>query len=248
MIEGRQDLQIHQPETGYRHALDPLLLAHFARVKPGERVVDLGCGVGVILLRLTRRAPGASFLGIEIQPELAAMAGENAAVNGLAERVSILTADLRALPSKVTGETFDVVVTNPPYRAPHTGRVAPDAGRAMGRHELAGGLADFLRAAAQLLKDGGRFYIVYLAERLAELLAEMRCHRLEPKRLRLVHSRAGEEARLVLVEGRRNGRTGLVVEAPLMVYDGPGRSYSAEMQDLHAVGQEGSTPDNFYTE
>jgi tRNA1Val (adenine37-N6)-methyltransferase len=96
---------------------------------------------------------------------------------------------------------------------------------------LAGGLADFLRAATYLLKNGGRFYIVFLAERLADLLAGMRELRLEPKRLRCTHSRAGERGSLVLVEGRKGGRSGLAMEPPLYVYEG--EAYSAEILAIY---------------
>ena len=103
----------------------------------------------------------------------------------------------------------------------------------MARHEFSGGLDDFLRAAAFLLNSGGRFYIVYLAERLAELLAAMRCFRLEPKRLRMVHSREGESARMVLVEGRKNGKPGMNVEPPLIVYKGDERDYTEEVLAMY---------------
>jgi tRNA1Val (adenine37-N6)-methyltransferase len=145
------------------------------------------------------------------------------------------------LPEGLGEGTFDVVMTNPPYRRPSGGRVPPDSERALARFELAGGLPDFLRAAAWLLRSGGRCYIVYLAERLAELLDEMRTFRLEPKRLRLVHPRAVEPARLVLVEGRKQRRPGLTVEPPLVVYlPGGGRTYTAEA--LAALYAAGSTP------
>ncbi len=112
--------------------------------------------------------------------------------------------------------------------------------RAAARHELSGGLRDFLHAAAFLLKDGGRIYLVHLAERLAELLATMREERLEPKRLRCVHSRQGEEARMVLVEGRKGGKGGMRVEPPLIVYCDEG--YSQEIQEILRGGISGLSP------
>ncbi len=102
--------------------------------------------------------------------------------------------------------------------------------RARARHELAGNLRDFLEAAAYCLGDGGRFYIVYLAERLVDLLTQMRQVRLEPKRIRFVHGRKNAPARMLLVEGRKGGRPGLEVESPLFVYDGD--DYSKEVQLL----------------
>lgn len=223
---------ILQARDGYRYSLDPLLLCAFATISASARVADLGTGSGVIPLLLAQRGAGREFVGIELQPALAARAAASVRLNGLQAAVRIICADIRALPAELTAG-FDVVLTNPPYRKPASGRVAPGAERAAARHELAGGLVDFLRAAASLLNHGGRVYLVYLAERLAELLAEMRACGLEPKRLRLVHSRRDEVAKLVLVEGRKHARPGLRVEAPLIVYaGGEGRDYTAEMQQL----------------
>jgi tRNA1Val (adenine37-N6)-methyltransferase len=114
--------------------------------------------------------------------------------------------------------------------------MAPVAERAGARHELAGGIADFLAAASRLLSDGGRCYLIFLAERMAELLALMHETRLEPKRLRMVHGRIGDGARMVLVEGRKRGRPGLWVGPPLLIYDG--KDYSSEVRSIY--GEEGS--------
>jgi tRNA1Val (adenine37-N6)-methyltransferase len=223
-------VQILQPQSGYRFSLDPLLLCAFARIPARARVADLGTGSGVIPLLLAKAGKGREFVGIELQPELADRAVRSVALNGLAERIRIVRADVRELPAELAAGSFAAVVCNPPYRKAGSGRVAPGAERGTARHELAGGLPDFLRAAACLLDHGGCFTIVYLAERLPELLEALRAFRLEPKRLRTVHSRAGEPAKLVLVEGRKNARPGLTVEAPLIVYrEDKGRDYTAEM-------------------
>ena len=224
-------LQILQLKKGYRFSLDPVLLCGFARVGEGDLVADLGTGAGVIPLVLARSTGASRLLGIEVQPGLADRARRSVALNGLQERVEIVEADLRALPDALAAEGFDVVLSNPPFRRGGTGKLAAGAERAAARHELTGGLADFLGAAACLLRTGGKFYIVYLAERLAELLAAMRSAHLEPKRLRCVHSRAGEEAQLVLVEGRKGGREGMTIAAPLHVYAGEG--YSEEVLALY---------------
>lgn len=226
-------VKILQPRSGYRFSLDPLLLCAFAAIPAKANVADLGTGSGVIPLLLATAGKGRTFVGVELQAELAARAARSVALSGLTERIRIVCADLRELPEEFAAGSFDAVVTNPPYRRPASGRVAPGAERGAARHELAGGLTDFLRTAALLLNNGGRFYIVYLAERLAELLDEMRTFRLEPKRLRTVHSRAGEPAKLVLVEGRKNARPGLAVEAPLIIYqEGAGRVYTGEAERL----------------
>lgn len=226
-------VKIIQPRSGYRFSLDPLLLCAFAQIPETAKVVDLGTGSGVIPLLLASADKGREFVGVELQAELAERAERSVTLNGLSARVRIVCADVRELPDEFVPGSVVAVVTNPPYRNPVSGRVAPGAERGAARHELAGGLTDFLRTATFLLNNRGRFFIVYLAERLAELLDEMRTFRLEPKRLRLVHSRAGEPAKLVLVEGRKNARPGLTVEAPLIVYrEGTGRDYTEEMEKL----------------
>jgi tRNA1Val (adenine37-N6)-methyltransferase len=224
-------LKVIQAKCGYRFSLDPVLLCAFARVEGGETVADLGTGSGVAPLLLAARTRAKKIVGVEIQPGLADRARRSVLLNCLQDRIDILEGDLRRLQGSLEPQTFEVVVANPPFRPPGTGRQAPVSERAAARHELAGGLTDFLRAASYLLKNGGRLYIVFLAERLAELLVGMRELRLEPKRLRCVHSRAGERGSLVLVEGRKGGRSGLAIEPPLYVYDGEG--YSAEILAIY---------------
>jgi tRNA1Val (adenine37-N6)-methyltransferase len=227
-------LKVIQAKRGYRFSLDPVLLCAFARVEGGEMVADLGTGSGVVPLLLAARVATKKIIGVEIQSKLADRARRSVLLNYLQDRIDIIECDLRELRGRLEPQSFDVVLANPPFRHPGTGRQAPADERAAARHELAGGLTDFLRAASCLLKNGGRFYIVFLAERLAELLAGMRELRLEPKRLRCVHSRAGEGGSLVLVEGRKGGRSGLSIEPPLYVYDG--ESYSAEIFTIYEGG------------
>ncbi len=232
-------LKILQAKNGYRFSLDPVLLNGFISGVRDCRVLDLGTGNGIIPLLLSARNEALSIAGVEVQQAMAERAGRTMALNGLEASVQIIQGDIRALPfDGLEAAAFEVVTANPPYRAPDTGRVAPDDERGMARHELAGGLDTFLRAADSMLKTGGSFYVVYLAERLAELLTGMASFKLEPKRLRCVHSRAGQPASLVLVEGRKNGRPGMQVESPLVVYEGEGRDYTDEVLIMYGLGGE----------
>ncbi len=231
-----EEFGIHQGvKGGYRYGIDPFLLADFCQIRRGETVVDLGTGTGVIPLLLARRnPPPEKVVALEIQPGLVAMARKNLEQQGSAGLVEVLEGDLRRIGDLLPPQSARVVVSNPPYRKPGSGRQAPGEERARARHELAGGLEDFLGAAAYLLPDGGRLYLIYLAERLTELLDEMRGAGIEPKRLRCVHGRAGDAAKMVLVEGCRRGRPGLKIEAPLFVYEGEG--YSAEVRRIYGEG------------
>lgn len=230
-------LKILQAKDGYRFSLDPVLLAGFIPSVRGCRVLDLGTGNGIIPLLLAARGEALSIAGIELHREMAERAGRTVEMNGLQASVRIVAGDIRDLPCAGLGAAaFDVVTANPPYRRPGTGRTAPGDERGMARHELAGGLVDFLRAAETMLGNGGRFYIVCLAERLAELLAGMTSCNLAAKRLRFVHPRIDRPARLVLVEGRKNGKQGVKVEPPLVVYKGPGRDYTEEVLAIYGLG------------
>jgi tRNA1Val (adenine37-N6)-methyltransferase len=228
-------LKILQAEEGYRYSIDPFLLAAFVSLSAGAKVVDLGSGSGVISLLLSQKDPLAKVFGLELQDALVDRSQRTVALNGFQDRINIVQGDVRALPESLILGSFDVVVSNPPYRSATSGRLALGDERSRARHELAGGLVDFLKAANSLLKTGGRFFIVYLAERLPELMAEMRCLKLEPKRLRMVCSRTGDEARLILVEGRKNARPGMKIESPLVIYKGAGREYSDEVLEMYGT-------------
>ena len=225
--------KILQSEDGYRYSIDPFLLASFASLPAGARVVDLGSGSGVISLLLSQKDQAAKVVGLELQDALVERSRRTVALNGFQDRVEIVQGDVRALPTSLMPGSFDVVVSNPPYRTVGSGRLALGDERAHARHELAGGLVDFLTAASSLLKPGGRFFIIYLAERLPELMAEMRRLKLEPKRLRMVSSRAGDEARLILVEGLKNARPGMKIESLLVIYQGAGRDYTDEVLAMY---------------
>lgn len=224
-------LKIIQARAGYRFSLDPILLCGFVDRQGVEAAVDLGTGSGVIPLILARTSVVNRIVGVELQPGLADRARRSVGLNGLGERIEIVEGDLRQLPRALGIGSFDLVLSNPPFRQGGSGRIAPNGERAAARHELAGGLEDFLKTAALLLRPGGRCCLIYLAERLTDLLVELRRAGLEPKRLRTVQSREGEGPRLVLVEARKGGRPGLAVEPPLLVYAREG--YSAEVLAMY---------------
>ncbi len=229
------NLQLFQAENGYRYSLDPVLLARFVSIAAGETVVDLGTGCGIIPLILAQISAAGSLLGIERQPLLADRAKRNVEINQLTDRVTIIADDIRRVADLLPAASCDLVVTNPPYRHLGSGRIAPNDERAAARHELAGGLADFVAAASWLLKNGGSFAVIYLVERLPELLAGMVAKDIEPKRLRMVHPRQGEAAKMVLLEGRKGGRPGLQVEKPLYIYKNGegGRDYTEEVLQMY---------------
>jgi len=227
------DLQLLQAKKGYRFSLDPVLLVRFLTTRESDQVVDLGTGSAVIPLLLARLYHLQQVLGIELQPELVRRAQQNIELNNLRERVQVMPGDVRQIRELLPAAQTDLVVSNPPYRPLHSGRLAPNDERAAARHELAGGLEDFVKAAAWLLKNGGRFALIHLAERLPELFGRMTACGIEPKRLRLIHPRQENRANLALVEGYKMGRPGLTVDPPLIVYQGKGRDYTLEVLRMY---------------
>ncbi len=221
-------LWIIQKKSGYRFSIDALLLAHFVAPREGEDCLELGTGSGVIALILALRYRCTRVLGIDVQDEMVAMARRSAEMNDLAGPIEIQRGDVRHPESICAPGSFDVVVFNPPYRRLRSGRMNPDPAKAIARHEVAGTLGDFLAAAAHALKKGGRVTVIYPAKRMAEMIARMRGCRIEPKRLRIVHSRPGGRGEFLLVEGVKGGREELAVLPPLFIY-GEGRAYSDEM-------------------
>ncbi len=230
-------LKIIQRVDGFRFSLDAVLLAHFATVKKGAAAVDLGAGTGVLGLLLAARG-AAGVTGVELDAGMAEMARRSIALNGLEARLDVLCADVRSITGGglLAANRWDMVVANPPYRSPAGGAVSPHGTVAMARHELAGGVDEFVAAAAYLLKARGRLAMVHLPERLADIVVALRGAGLEAKRLRLVHPMPGKAAKLLLVEGVRGARPGLAVEPPLYVYGADGR-HSAEIMAYYQAGE-----------
>ena len=231
LFEGK--LKLFQGRSGYRFSLDALLLAHFMACRRGEKIADLGTGNGVIALILAYLHSSLLITGVEIQLSMVDRANRNVRMNGFQERVTISQADVRNIQETFCPESFAAVVCNPPYRRTTSGRISPNVERKIARHEIAAGLADFLRAGAYLLPIKGRIAMVYPALRLVDLLHSMRNANLEPKRLRMVHSFADTKASLVLVEAVKGGRSGSEALSPLIVYK-KGKQYTAEVEAILA--------------
>jgi tRNA1(Val) A37 N6-methylase TrmN6 len=225
-------LQISQPRHGYRFSVDPLLLCDFAGVRDGERVIDLGTGCGIMPLVLARSRADVHIVGVEYQEMMAELARRNVKANGLDGRIAVLGEDVVALKPHFPVSSFDLVISNPPYRRPGTGKVSPGTGRDRARHESTATLADFLSAAKYLVKPSGRICFIYHPSRLAELLSEATALKLVPLRLRMVHGTITAEARMVMVELVKGRGGAVTVLPPLLVYAEQGK-YTSEMQRIY---------------
>lgn len=215
-----------QPEGGFRFGADALLLACFGASLPGRRVLDLGtgCGPAGLGLLLARDDAQTRVCGLDHDPAMVAAATANAAHLGLADRFCALSGDVRDIRANaaITPESFGLVLANPPYRDPDSGRRPEGAQREAARFETAGDLADFATAAAYALENGGGLALVHLAERLGHIFACLADSRLEIKRILPIASRREAPARQVLVWARKNSRPGLRLEPALALYEGAG--------------------------
>ena len=228
-LNGR--ITIKQHRRGYRFSIDAVILAAHACLRAGEAVVDLGTGCGVIPLILAYRSPGSRICGIEVQKELAEIARRNVNDNAMPDRIVILQQDIKLLTAGMVAGPVDLVVCNPPYRRPYSGRLNPDRQKAVARHEISATLADVVDSARRILKTSGRFVMIYPAERLADVIAQMRISRIEPKKLRSIHSDRYNGAKLVLVEGFKAVNPGMEILPPLFIYTRRG-VYSKEVQKM----------------
>ena len=212
------------PDAQFRVSTDSMVLADFCR-DAGGRGLDLGCGCGTLGLLLLGSGAAGSVCGIEIQPEAARQAEENAQRNGLADRFSVVCGDLRQAHAQIPAGSFDFAVSNPPYYPPGSGRLRKEDSLSLARSELCCPLDALCAAAARALRWGGRLYLVHKPERLADLMVFLRAARLEPKRLRFVRHSAASAVSLVLLEARLGGKPGLQIEPELVLY-GPDGSES----------------------
>jgi tRNA1Val (adenine37-N6)-methyltransferase len=223
-------LTIVQPACGYRFAIDSILLARFARPRQRARVLELGAGCGVVSIILAVLHHPKEVVAVELQPRLAEMIAQNAALNRT-EAVKGIRGDVRRTIPELMPAAFDYVAANPPYRAAWRGRESPNAQRRVARSGDGATLADFIAAAARYAGHGGKVAIVFTASRTAELIAEMKQRSLEPKRIRFVHSQPGETATLVLLEARKAGGIEAIIEPPLFIYSSPG-AYTDEARAM----------------
>ena len=222
---------VRQERAGYRFSIDAVILAHRVRPKPGERVVDLGTGCGIVPLIVGFRHPEIQLFGIEIQKELADIADNNVRENGMEGNIRIFCRDIRTIQPAMFQGPIDIVVSNPPFHRAASGRINPNRQRAVARHEIRVTLLDVIKAAGDLLKRAGLFVLVYTPERLPELIQHMRSCRIEPKNVRFIHSREKSESKRMLVEGVKQGKPGLKVGPPMVIYNEDG-TYTEELEAM----------------
>lgn len=204
-------------DTLFRPGTDSFLLSSLPKLSTGLRVCDLGCGTGLLGLLLLQRQSELTVTGIDIQPAAVALAERAAAENRLTDRLTFRCIDLRHVRQHFSTGSFDLVVCNPPYYPPASGKVSGDNARRTARSETEASLADICAAASYLLRWGGKFCLVHKPERLTDTACALREAGMEPKRLRFVQNRPDTAPSLFLIEGCRGGKPGVDIQPPLLL-------------------------------
>lgn len=228
----RNGYRIIQDTGRFCFGMDAVLLSGFAKVKDGAHVLDLGTGTGIIPILLAAKTGAAHLTGLEIQEDSADMARRSVRLNGLEDKIDIVTGDIKEAGSLFDAASFDVITCNPPYMTHNHGLTNPSDAKAIARHEILCTLEDVIARTAKLLKPGGNFYMVHRPFRLAEIMVLLHDYKLEPKRMQLVYPYVDKEPNMVLIEANRGGRPRMTVEKPLIVYREAG-VYMPEIYEIY---------------
>ena len=235
------DLQIKgykliQNREGFCFGMDAVLLSDYARIRKGSRVMDLCSGTGIIPVLLAAKYEPAGIVGMEIQADYVEMAGRSVRMNGLQEIIRMEEGNVCQVPDNYPSNSFDFVTCNPPYMTGNHGLSNKNRNMALARHEILCTLDDVVSAAAWLLKAGGHFVMVHRPFRLAEIIACLKAHKLEPKRMRLVYPYVDKEPNMVLIDSAKGGRQRITVDPPLIVYHQDG-TYTEEIYRIYGMNQ-----------
>ncbi len=235
--ETLDDLQLKgicviQKKDAFRFGVDAVLLANFAKVKNGARVIDLCSGTGIIPFILAGKTDAANITGIEIQEPMVDMAKRSVEFNKLQHRLEFINKDLKDIEFLKKLPKVDVVTVNPPYKLKNSGIININDENAIARHEICCTLEDVIKAAKGVLKDNGRIYMIHRPDRLADIICTMRQYKIEPKLIRMIQPNFKKAPNMVLVEGQNNGGTFLKWEAPLCIYNIEG-GYTEEIDRIY---------------
>lgn len=232
---GLKDLKIIQDTEGFCFGIDAVLLSDFAKnLKKDAKVLDLGTGTGIIATLLCGKTNLSKVIGIEIQSEVADMARRSIILNQLENRFEIINDNIHHIFNHLEKNSFDVIVTNPPYQKKDAGVVNDKEKKLISRHEITATLEDFIRVSKEALKDKGEFYMVHRPDRLVDILCTMREQMIEPKNIKFVFPKQNKEPNLVLIKGIKNAKPFLKIEKNLYVYDENG-NYTKELKDIYQI-------------
>ena len=230
-ILGYKNLSIYQDPEFFCFSLDSVILANYSNIRlRDENIIDLGCGNGVIPLILSKRT-NKKIIGVEIQKKCFDLAVESVKYNKLDNQIELINSDIKDLDERYNNY-FDLILCNPPYfKINDKNFLNISKEKQIARHELMLNLDKLFSVSKKLLKNNGNIDIVHRPERLLEIFDSMRKYNIEPKRIKFVYENINKPSTLVLVEGQQNGKPGLKIDEPLIMYNIDG-SYSDEYQSL----------------
>ena len=230
-------MKIIQNKDGFCFGIDSVLLSDFAKkIKNGAKCVDLGTGTGILGILLCAKTNLSQIIGIEIQEEVAEMANRSIILNNLENKFKIININLKEIKNNkinyLEKNSFDYIITNPPYKKLNTGKINENEKKLISRHEITASLDDFIEVANYLLKDKGTIFMVHRPERLADILEKMRKEKIEPKEIKFVYPKINEEPNLILIKGVKNAKPFLKINKPLYIYNEDG-SYTDEILKIY---------------
>lgn len=228
-----KNLKIVQNKDGFCFGIDSVLLSDFAKnIKKDSMVLDLGTGTGIIPILLCGKTKLKKVTGIELQEEVAKMAKKSIKLNNLEDKFNVINENILNLNKIYENQTFDVIVSNPPYKKKDTGITNENEKKIISRHEINASLEGFIKISKDLLKDKGEFYMVHRPERLVDIFELMRKYKIEPKILKMVYSYKNKEPKLILIKGVKNAKPFLKVESNLYIYEDTGK-YTKEILKIY---------------
>ena len=210
-----EGFKIIQNKTMFCYGTDAAMLSEFVVAKPKEKLIDICSGNGIIPILLCKYTRCTDITALEIQKEVCDLTQRSVKLNNLTDRIRILNEDLRNVKKLFPCGSFDVVTCNPPYMPVGTGKINESDSVNIARHEIMCTLEDVIFSSSYLLKNGGRFYMVHRAERLADIIYLMKCNNLEPKKMTMVTANPEAVPSLVLIEAQKDRKSGLIVTKPI---------------------------------
>lgn len=230
-------LKIIQNKEGFCFGIDSVLLSDFAKdIKKGAKVLDLGTGTGIISILLCGKTNLKEIIGVEIQDEVYDMAKRSAELNNLENRFKVINEDIREISKKFPANSFDAIVTNPPYKRENSGLQNENRAKQISRHEVMCNIEDIAKVSSELLNSNCSIYIIHRPDRLVDIIQALKKYKLEPKNIRFIYPKINKEPNLVLIKATKNGRPFLKVEKPLFVYNEDG-SYCKEILKIYGKNE-----------
>lgn len=227
---GYRDLSIVQDTDMFHFSLDSVLLPNFVTIRSKiDKILDIGCGNAPIPLILSTKT-SAKIIGIEIQPEVYDLAKQSIAINHLENQIEIINGDINEYYKQLESDSVDVITCNPPFfKINEESKFNDSKYKKIARHEITLSLEQIFKIAKKILKNNGNIAIVHRPDRLMEILSVMKENNIEPKRIQFVYPKPTMDSNIILIEGTKNGKSGLKILPPIFVHKKDG-SYTEQVK------------------